>query len=340
MPESSSILQSIDEEDSLWNGPNAPGWVACNQRNKTCYGKIAKSAWYNPATRASVCTQAFNEQARLGNVKAVAEGLDTCNLNNKMDELCRALQGARTLVMEANCIFAGVCAPQVFVYTPATYSSSNQDFVRGTVTSFYEMFRQVAARRDASGETVDDSDGDEFYAFLFNKTLAYDELVCPLDDMELQLKVLNDALKSTCSATQFNGLKEVLCLLRKIVNTIVMISYSLMQMIVCLFRLLVPVGGEAAIQSAISEMTFWFNKIIVLMAGAIVHLANALFNLIFSLSELGKALKKAVEGLCKLANFVLWIWNNTACEWVFKPLVVPALRFLATLTGSIMSFFR
>jgi hypothetical protein len=146
MPESSSILQSINEEDSLWNGPNAPGWVACNQRNKTCYGKIAKSAWYNPATRSSVCTQAFNEQARLGNVKSVAEGLDTCNLNNKLDELCEALQSARTMVMEANCIFAGVCAPQVFVYTPGTYSSSNQDFVRGMVTSFYEMFRQVAAR--------------------------------------------------------------------------------------------------------------------------------------------------------------------------------------------------
>jgi hypothetical protein len=59
-----------------------------------------------------------------------------------------------------------------------------------------------------------------------------------------------------------------------------------MQMIVCLFRLLIPDSGEVAFKSAISEMTFWFNKIIVLMAGAIVHLANALFQLIFSLGEL------------------------------------------------------
>ena len=50
---------------------------------------------------------------------------------------------ARKKVYEANCIYAGVCAPQVFVYSPGMYSSSNQDFVRGTVSSFYEMFKQV-----------------------------------------------------------------------------------------------------------------------------------------------------------------------------------------------------
>ena len=50
---------------------------------------------------------------------------------------------ARRKVFEANCIYAGVCAPQVFVYSPGMYSSTNQDFVRGTVSSFYEMFKQV-----------------------------------------------------------------------------------------------------------------------------------------------------------------------------------------------------
>jgi hypothetical protein len=40
MPESSSILQRPEEEDLLWDGQNAPAWVACNQLNKTCYSKI------------------------------------------------------------------------------------------------------------------------------------------------------------------------------------------------------------------------------------------------------------------------------------------------------------
>lgn len=55
----------------------------------------------------------------------------------------QVLKAAQGKVFEANCIFAGVCAPQVFVYSPGMYSSSNQDFVRGTVSSFYEMFKQV-----------------------------------------------------------------------------------------------------------------------------------------------------------------------------------------------------
>jgi hypothetical protein len=55
----------------------------------------------------------------------------------------QVLKAAQGKVFEANCIFAGVCAPQVFVYSPGMYSSSNKDFVRGTVSSFYEMFKQV-----------------------------------------------------------------------------------------------------------------------------------------------------------------------------------------------------
>ena len=209
--------------------------------------------------RGPTCIRAFNWQVAIGNVKSVAEGLDICNLNGKLDSLCKALQGARRLVQETNW---RVCAQQVLVYTPRTYSSSNQDFVRGTVVSFYELFRQMATKSDASSTTVDDCEGDEFYAFCFIRTTPYDELVCPLDDMELQLKVRNDALKSTCSSTQFTTLKEVLRILRKIVNTIVEISYCVMQMFVCLFRLPVPMGGEVYIQAAITELTFWFNKII------------------------------------------------------------------------------
>ena len=61
--------------------------------------------------------------------------------------LLQVIMAARKKVFEANCIFAGVCAPQVFVYSPGMYSSSNQDFVRGTVSSFYEMFKQVSFSR-------------------------------------------------------------------------------------------------------------------------------------------------------------------------------------------------
>jgi hypothetical protein len=32
-----AFLPRPDEDDLLWDGPNVPAWVACNQNNKTCY---------------------------------------------------------------------------------------------------------------------------------------------------------------------------------------------------------------------------------------------------------------------------------------------------------------
>lgn len=90
-----------------------------------------------------MCKEVFDEQVRLGLVNSSAVGLDVCNLNRKTDEMCQILRHAQRKVFEANCIFAGLCAPQIFVYSPGMYSSTNQDFVRGTVSSFYEMFKQV-----------------------------------------------------------------------------------------------------------------------------------------------------------------------------------------------------
>ncbi len=127
LPALSNVLQRADDEDALlWSGPNAPAWVACSQKNKTCYGKISKAVWYDPAQRAPACKKVFTEEIKSGAVKSSAEGLDICNLNGRTNELCQILMSARKKVFEANCIFAGVCAPQMFVYSPGMYSSSNQ----------------------------------------------------------------------------------------------------------------------------------------------------------------------------------------------------------------------
>ena len=133
-------------------------------------------------------------------------------------------------VFEANCIYAGVCAPQLFVYTPGMYSSSNNDFVRGTVTDFYEMFRQVS-----------DTGGD-FAAFAYNSTidLMVNERVCPMDDMEAALKVRNEALKQSCSAVHIDHLKTVLMAVRIVADAVVYTMYIMMEIMLGMMRLIVP----------------------------------------------------------------------------------------------------
>ena len=112
-----SIMQRADDDAMLWSGQDAPAWVACNQRNGTCYGKISKDQWYS-ASKPKVCTDVFMDQVKAGLVNSSAVGLDVCNLNKKTNDLCQILKQAQTKVFEANCIFAGLCAPQVFVYSP------------------------------------------------------------------------------------------------------------------------------------------------------------------------------------------------------------------------------
>jgi len=83
-----SIMQRPNDSDMLWDGPDAPEWVACSQRNTTCHGKISKADWYS-TRKASVCNSVFGEQVRKGLVNSTSVGLDVCNLNSKTNELCK-----------------------------------------------------------------------------------------------------------------------------------------------------------------------------------------------------------------------------------------------------------
>lgn len=50
------------------------------------------------------------------------------------------MANAQRKVRRGNCVYAGACSPQEFVYTPGIYSASNENFVRQTVLDYYERF--------------------------------------------------------------------------------------------------------------------------------------------------------------------------------------------------------
>ena len=121
----------------------------------------------------------------------------------------------------------------------------------------------------------------------------------------------NQAVKRGCASYQLDGIKKALFMIRAIVDTIVRIMYIIYQIIICLFRLLLPFGGEAGIKEIMAELSFWFEELINVMLQAIKQLANMLFNLIFSTGPLGSVFKTIVEWLCKTVSLMLWIWNET-----------------------------
>jgi hypothetical protein len=206
------------------------------------------------------------------------------------------------------------------------YSSSNKDFVRGTVTSFYEMFKQLSVRGGSSSNNGEEEDEEQrdFRAFAFGNNTLDEEKVCPTDDLEWQLKVRNQAMKRGCASEQMDGLKLSLFAVRVVVDTIVRTMFLILDIVVCLFRLLIPCNGESEFAQIMAELDFLFNELINTIIEAAKQLANMLFNLIFSSGDLGAAMKEIVMALCKMVQFILAAWNETGvctayhtCAWTF-----------------------
>jgi hypothetical protein len=159
------------------------------QVNGTCYGGIPKDVWYGP-NRGDACVSAFEAQVLLKKVNSSTVGIDLCDLDASLNAMCVNLATARKLVQEGNCIYTGACSPQVYVYTPSMYSITNQDFVRGTVTAFYEMY----------GNTEDG----QLQSFMPGSTST---MVCPLDVDQADLIARNNAYTAKCASVQLGRLQ-------------------------------------------------------------------------------------------------------------------------------------
>lgn len=196
------------------------------------------------------------------------------------------------------------------------YSSSNQDFVRGTVTSFYEMFKQISIRKQSSNndDTVTTAEWDEeqdFRAFAFGNDTLDDEKVCPMDDMEWQLKLRNEAMKRGCTSEQLEGVKQSFMSVRVVIDPIVQAIFTILQIIVCLFRMVISLNSESDMAKLRAELDFLFQKLVTIILEAMKQVADMLFNLIFSLGPLGQAMKEILMAICKMIQFMLAAWNET-----------------------------
>jgi hypothetical protein len=239
--------------------------------------------------------------------------------NTKQD-----LMQARIMVATANCIYAGACAPQLFVYTPGMYSSSNRDFVRTTVMDFYEMFRQTVENPGDLG------------AFAFANDTIDEDRVCPLDDFEWELKVRNEAMKTSCASVQLSSLKQALRMVRIIVDKIVEVLYIEMQIIFCLFRLIIPGSSTDDINQIVQEVKFWFDKLVDHIEAAIKELANILYEMVFNTGDFGQALKEVIMALCKIVEIIVLGWNHFACH-VLKIFLAPLLDVILQIMKAIVS---
>lgn len=121
-------------------------------------------------------------------------------------------------------------------------------------------------------------------------------------------------MKKGCASVQVDALKVALFATRAVVDTIVHVLYILLQMAMCLFRLLNPLSGESIIAQVVSELYFWFNRLVILTVDALKKLSDILFNMLFALGPLGSVFREIVQFLCWITQKLLLAWNETGEE--------------------------
>lgn len=129
---------SINEDSSMWSKTN---WVYCPtvstlKSGQGCKGSISRSTWVTAkAPTCAVLVRSLSTQ----NGSDPMSRTHFCNIDNTTDAVCKAVAEARTLVVQANCIASGdpTCLPSPFVYHPASYDRSNNEWIYDTITGYY-----------------------------------------------------------------------------------------------------------------------------------------------------------------------------------------------------------
>jgi hypothetical protein len=279
--------------------------------NGTCYGGMSKEEWYSDQ-RATTCINVFTQMVAEGNVNESTAGLNICDLNSDLNNMCIGLKSAQTMIFEANCIYSGDCSPRIALYTPGMYSISNGDFVRGTVGNYYETYNQNDATA-VSGERI----------------------VCPLDSEEIAMRFRNSEYTSKCASIQLQVLKIMLGYMRNVLHMLVQAAFIVLNLILNLLRLCVMTGSN--MQPILNDIQFWFMKLINLLIDLLKVMGDMVFSLIFDTGGLGSAMKDIVKALCDWVNWVYQLWNQIWCALIYQ-IAIPLVDGIKDLFWNIKKF--
>jgi len=295
------------ETDAAWEGE---GWVLCPDARSLregagCKGTIPRQIWERD--RAGTCARmvrSFYNSTAANDPMARAP---FCNVDQTTSAVCAAIVEARALVGQANCIASGeaACMPQPYVYHPATYDASNNQWVRDTVTSFYQQIN--ASLCPATGE------GSEA---LYRLTRAFQE---------------------ECPATSVNLLVTFMRILRTVLTDVALLLSTMASMVVKLLAMLVqdPAQVRSLKQAAGADWALIKRKAGAAMASAADMLLDGMLNS----GSAGKGLMQFLSRACEQINRWLEWFVGVWCTYV-KQYMISLLLALQRLVGMIGSGFE
>ena len=285
------------DDAPLWARP----WVYCASaealRDSSCEGSIPRDAWRKD--RFGTC-HASVQQALRGKPDPMGR-TSVCTIGSELDALCRAMVDAANLVSEANCIASGDprCAIGEFVYTPATWDTSNQAFVRATVRDFYERADPGACMSDTAADQA----------------------------MLAAVRAKAAQTLQHCSASPAFVVHRVLQQLRNIVNLLVRVLAYIVDIE---FQVMLTFL-TATRDSARRQLAFDFAEIKRLMSAGTGMLADMIFDIVTSAGSGGPWLKRIITTVCSTVNWAVRYFREVWCFLVIDvfPKLLYAIRTAA-----------
>ena len=294
-------------QDAAWEGK---GWVYCPDTASLrtgvgCKGTMPRSEWV--ANRSAACSRmvrSFSTSNGTTPVNPVAR-TPFCNIDATTDTLCQRIVQARELVVQANCIARGTdtaCLPKPFVYHPASYVASNNEWVHNTVNQFYN---QLAAG------------------------------TCPNDQMVNH--TLTRAYQEGCPANAVNLFVGVLQILRYVVTDIATLLTTLVSMAVHLLAMMFTPGNNAHDMRA-SVGADW--AIVRKKAGqSMSAVSDLLVDTLLNSGALGQRVMQFMDLLCQKGNWAIDWFLNVWCNYV-KAYMISLLAGLQQAMGIIGTGFE
>jgi hypothetical protein len=260
-------------------------WSFCTEteRNLTtgeyyreCFGSIPKAQWMDPELRNPSCKSAILTGTP---TRAAMIPVRICTLDATMNNLCIRIGDFIQRIQAANCKAAGVCSDQKFLYNPAAYSISNQQFVTETVLDFYESVSPGVCAASYTSEMV------------------------------AEVIAQNNVMRSKCPAQMLVPIQTTIAQLRQIVQTLVKLAYYVAMIGINFLRLVTGQTSEQVMPDVFRWLDLFINEAKVLFD----QLGNMLFGIIQA-TPFGEQLMLIIRIICTLLNwFIMYFWLPVVC---------------------------
>jgi len=255
------VLPAPDEP--AWSQP----WLLCtnNGSGTDCQGAISKANWLTD--RAGSCKFIANQS----NSDQAVVDLTVCQLDATLDRLCRTIQNARYRLFEANCQVTGACRTTAFFYQPATYSISNDQFVRQTVQYFYNF-------------TVNGA--------------------CPVYDAELAAIISqNQRTAQDCAAQSLEVMQFAIQAAREVIHFFVSLCYYSGQIGMQLLALIMTTDPNPIIH----QIMFYLTQILAQFRQFFSTLGDLMYKMIMETGKLGQFIRDMVFAICNFLHEIFQI---------------------------------